>query len=346
MRGHRRAATAVAVIVVLVIIDLVVVGLVISGTRGHDLTLRRMETVEAFYAAEAGMNMAMREVMVDEDQDGDCSIGTISHDGDSGTDPAFGNAAWLVTATTSGCETTLRSYGRSGDARRQAVAVVNPSAGDGITYDNASSDMSSGVTTLTFNHTIGSGCNRLLVVCIATEEDSPDADAVTVTYNGVAMTPAVEHTPAGGTQMQTEIWYMLETDLPVSGTYPVFIECPAMSGSSNINGGAISVSGAKQQGPEATAVNDDGSAGDSTISTNITTLTDGAWIFECIGSGDSISGFTADSGQTERFDQLGGSSRCAGSTQQKAIAGLETQDWSADSSSNRLSHVLAAFAPQ
>jgi hypothetical protein len=345
MPGRRKAATAVAVIVVLVIIDLVIVGLVIGGTRDHDLTLRRMETVEAFYAAEAGMNMAVRELMIDQDQDGDCVIGAISHDGDNDNDPGFGNAQWVVTSTASGCLTTLRSYGRSGDARRQTLAVVNPSAGGGITYDNASSDSSSGVSDLTFDHTIGSGCDRLLVVCIAAEEDSPGADVVTVTYNGVALTQAVEHSPAGSTQMQTEIWYMLESSLPAAGTYSVYIECPGMSGSANIAAGATSVIGVKQQAPEATAVNDDGGAGDSSISTQIVTVTDGAWIFECIGSGDPITGFTAESGQNERFDEPGGSSRCAGSTEEKAAAGPETQDWSTDSSSNRLSHVLAAFAP-
>jgi hypothetical protein len=125
MPGGRKAATAVVVIVVLVIIDLVIVGLVITGSRGHDMSIRRMETVEAFYAAEAGMNMAVRELMVDEDQDGDCTIGSISHDGVDATDPGFGNSAWVVTANTAGALTTIRSYGRSGSARRQTLAVVN-----------------------------------------------------------------------------------------------------------------------------------------------------------------------------------------------------------------------------
>jgi hypothetical protein len=125
MHGQRRAATVVAVIVILVIIDLVIVGLVLSGSRGDVLAVRRAETVKAFYAAEAGMNMAMREVMLDQEQDGDCKVGCISHDGDDGNDPGFGNAAWVVTASTSGAVTTIRSYGRAGSTRRQMLAAVN-----------------------------------------------------------------------------------------------------------------------------------------------------------------------------------------------------------------------------
>jgi hypothetical protein len=120
----------VAVIVILIIVDLVIVGIVLSGARGHDLTLRRVETVEAFYASEAGMNMAVREVMIGQDEDGDCTIGTISHDGDSNNDPGFGNAAWVVNAETTGALTTLMSYGRSGSARRQVRAVVNTAIPD------------------------------------------------------------------------------------------------------------------------------------------------------------------------------------------------------------------------
>ncbi|MHC4101608.1 MAG: family 16 glycoside hydrolase [Planctomycetota bacterium] len=122
----RRGLAAVAVIVILLIVDLVIIGLVLSGTRDYELSLKRVETIEAFYAAEAGMNMAIREVLTDVDEDGDCGIGTISHDGDSGTDPAFGLAACVATAETAGALTTIRSYGRSGTARRQMLVVVDP----------------------------------------------------------------------------------------------------------------------------------------------------------------------------------------------------------------------------
>jgi hypothetical protein len=218
-------------------------------------------------------------------------------------------------------------------------------ASGAILFDNASSSTTSGNSTLTFNHTIGGGSDRLLVVCIAVEEDTPDADVSTVTYDGVAMTKAVDHAVGSAADMNVEMWYMLEANLPAVGTYSVFIDCPNLAGSSNIDGGAISVTGAAQQAPEVTAFTDDGDSGASSIQTSITTLTNEAWIFECVGSGDPHTGFTAETGQTERFDVLGGSSRLAAGTEEKATAGLETQQWTTDSSSNRLSYVLAAFAP-
>ncbi len=58
-----RGIVAVATIVVLLIVDLIILALVIGGARDHDLTVRRMQTVEAFYAGEAGINMAIREKM-------------------------------------------------------------------------------------------------------------------------------------------------------------------------------------------------------------------------------------------------------------------------------------------
>ena len=340
MRVPRRGAVAIAVAVVLVIIDLIIVGMVFAGSRGHDLTVRRLETVQAFYAAEAGINMAIHELLNDQDQDGDCGIGTISHDGDVGNDPSFGRAQFIVTVSSAGMQATVISHGRSGEARRDMVAVIDLSAG-AITYDNASSS-ETGSTTLTFSHTIGSGTNRLLVVAAAVEGSLANAEVTSVTYNSIAMTKAIDHAGSGASVMNCELWYMLDAGLPAAGTYNV--EIITVNGG-EVVGGATSVFGAAQQGPEATAVNDDGDAGDSSISTNITTLTDGAWIFEVVGSGDPHTGFTPDSGQTEHFDELGGSNRGAGSTEPKTSAGLESQQWSTESSSNRLTHVLAAWPP-
>ncbi len=106
------------------IVELVIVTGVIGGARDHDLTVWRMQTVESFYAAEAGLNMAIREFVKDADEDGDTKIGGISDDGNAANDPTLGNAQVFVTATTAGSETTLTSEGRSGDATRTARAIV------------------------------------------------------------------------------------------------------------------------------------------------------------------------------------------------------------------------------
>ena len=125
--GPRRAMVAVAMIAVLLTIDLIIVGLVLNAGRDHDLTIRRLETVEAAYVAEAGLNMSIRELMLPADDDGDGTIGTISDDGDNGNDPTLGNAQFMVTMATDVPvvgQSTLTSEGRSGGALRKMTAVV------------------------------------------------------------------------------------------------------------------------------------------------------------------------------------------------------------------------------
>ena len=126
-RGQRRGIAVVAMVVFLLVVDLIVVGIVVGLGRDHNLTIHRMQTLEAEYAAEAGMNMSIREKMYDVDEDGDGTIGTISDDGDDGNDPGVGNAQFIVTAaadTPLVGQTTLTSSGRSGEARRKMEAVL------------------------------------------------------------------------------------------------------------------------------------------------------------------------------------------------------------------------------
>jgi hypothetical protein len=123
----RRAVAAVAMVVILLIVDLIIVSIVVGLSRDHDLTVRRMQTIEAMYAAEAGVNMSIRELMNDADEDGDGTTGTISDDSDDGTDPTLGNARFVVTAaadTPVAGQTTLTSEGRSGEARRKIEGIL------------------------------------------------------------------------------------------------------------------------------------------------------------------------------------------------------------------------------
>ena len=225
--------------------------------------------------------------------------------------------------------------------------TVTGAGGDGVTggtcsisFDAASS-LYSTTSPLSWVHTLGAGNNRLLVVGIGVEGTFPtQADVTGVTYNGVALTKAVDHDV--GIQ-NTEIWYLLEADLPAAGSYTV--QVTTAGAPISINAGGISVTGAAQSGPEAANSNDDGQIGSLTIQTNITTVTNGVWVFDSVGSGNAITGFTADADQLERFDVVGSSSAAAGSTELVPTAGSATLGWTTDSASNRLSHVLAAFAP-
>jgi len=120
----RRGTVAVAVLLAVLLAGLLVAGMVRTGARDHDLSARRLETVQAFYAAEAGMNMAYRELMLGVDVDGDGAVGSISDDGDGGNDPAIGGGRAAVRVEVTGTVRTLIGVGRCGSARREITAVV------------------------------------------------------------------------------------------------------------------------------------------------------------------------------------------------------------------------------
>jgi Tfp pilus assembly protein PilX len=114
-----RGSVGLAILVVLVILQLLLVGMILGGAREQDLSVQRIDTCRAFYAAEAGANMALREEMRGEDCDGDGGIGTISNDGLTANDPTVGIAQVCVTSGVSGMTTTLTSRGRCAATRRR-----------------------------------------------------------------------------------------------------------------------------------------------------------------------------------------------------------------------------------
>ncbi|MCP3904205.1 MAG: hypothetical protein GY715_11290 [Planctomycetes bacterium] len=114
----RRAMAVIAVIILLIVLALIIAGMVLGTARDHDLTHVRLNSVRSFYAAEAGVNMSIRELVNNADEDGDGTIGTISDDADDNTDPSIGQARVNVTQTLGPVLTTLSSQGRAGGARR------------------------------------------------------------------------------------------------------------------------------------------------------------------------------------------------------------------------------------
>ena len=71
----RRGSVAVMVIIVLLLTSIFIIGIVSGSSRDLDSSARRLETVQAFYAAEAGVNMALRELKINSDEDYDGTKG-------------------------------------------------------------------------------------------------------------------------------------------------------------------------------------------------------------------------------------------------------------------------------
>ena len=133
-RQRRRGVAAVTMVVVLVMLEIMVIGMVLSGGRDHDLTVQRMNSVLAFYAAEAGMNMAVREMMINFDDDGDGTVGSISNDFDDTNNPSIGLATVLVSRSDDATNATFRSTGQIGESRRVAEGKITLQ-GSGIPFE-------------------------------------------------------------------------------------------------------------------------------------------------------------------------------------------------------------------
>lgn len=241
--------------------------------------------------------------------------------------------------------TVQASNGHIPDANQSFVITVK----DGIEFDSASSN-SDGTAgdTLSWQHTIADGNNRILVVGIAGEDDNAsDLIISNITYNGVNMIlveDSNELVSSGSPaySMKTELYYLLDADLPsIPGDYTVTV---TYNGSvAERCGSAVSLLNAAQQSAHAVATNSN--VGPNSISTDITTQNDYAWLIDIVGCGNSGLFSTADSNMTERFDINTDSSTAAGGTKTVPAAKTATMSWTFSDNANRLAHSVAAFIP-
>ena len=97
---------------------LMMVGVVYAGARDQDLKVLRLQDSQAQYAAEAGANMALKEIFDNLDEDGDGAVGTISNDGNVATDPTVNGAQVTVipAAASTGVKYNVKS--RIGNVQR------------------------------------------------------------------------------------------------------------------------------------------------------------------------------------------------------------------------------------
>lgn len=177
---------------------------------------------------------------------------------------------------------------------------------------NISFDAASGLITdtdgssLTIQHIIGNGNNRVLIVGASTESSTGGNTVVSgVTYNGVALTKLVHESNAGGGSesaktIRTEYWYGLENILPNPGAYNIVI---TWAGTVDVPSGvAVSLFDVKQAAPEASAhTTTSNGGGAQTISTSVISVTDLAWVVG-VAASQNNGNYTPGTGVTERAD--------------------------------------------
>lgn len=202
-----------------------------------------------------------------------------------------------------------------------------------IAFDAASNDADAlgdcedAVSSLSWSHTT-SGADRLLFVGVSAT-DATDANSLvsSVTYNSVSMTEAVERqctTCAGTIDYTASAWYLAG---PATGSNTVSV---TLGGTSDyVCGGAISLTGVDQSSP-LDATNSGIVNSGATITTDVTTVADNAWVLDVVVSSDSAADLAPGGGQTQRweysnvFDNFTGGGSNEGP---KTPAGAVTMSW-------------------
>jgi hypothetical protein len=196
---------------------------------------------------------------------------------------------------------------------------------------------------LSWNHTVGKGTNRMLIVQTgATSKVLSHVVATGVTYNGKPLTLAKqqsESSSGGADFISVGQWYMLEKDLPSdSAIHPVVITfADSLTG---IAGGSISLNHVKQVAPEAVS-SDSGVVNNLTDS--ITTLTNHAWLINAAVNGYS-GGFFMGHNQEYRYQIDNGNFDIIGDTKEVATAGHDYMQ-AFHHIEYRMAQVVVAVAP-
>lgn len=121
----RRGMAAVVAVVLLVMLQLLAGVLLSGGAREIEQRSMRLDGLRSFYAAEGAVNMAVRELMLGADEDGDGTVGGVSLTGTSADDPRLGPARLsIVAVSTSGSTTTIAAESASGAAMRRQRATI------------------------------------------------------------------------------------------------------------------------------------------------------------------------------------------------------------------------------
>lgn len=212
-----------------------------------------------------------------------------------------------------------------------------------IAFDNAVDGLKTlAGTSLTFNFTMGSVSSGLLLIPFAGDVVGGNDDITSVTFNSVSATLLQKFSGTGADR----ILYVYGLLAPASGMHQVAINWTNVH---LVQGGASSYSGVKQSGlPDAVQTNVSTTSATS-LTTNITTVSDNDWLF-CLEGGYSgdAGDPTAGTGATRRtHDATDGGWGAFDSNGAKSPAGsysIQTNR-SGNPFSLAIAHIVLAPAP-
>jgi len=222
--------------------------------------------------------------------------------------------------------------------------TVDTPAGVVISKVGTDTSSSGNALTLEFSHTLVSGSNRLVVVYVGIENGDV-IDVSGVTYGGQAMVKAVDGlTGTTGYRYLSEIWYILDANLPSDGSNLVSITCSGTLSTLEITGYCAEYTGFNQDIPELIASTNESASADDTIENSISPSAD-AWVFSAVGCGNAGTGWAHGQGQNEIYDFQDASSRL-GIAELRGALGSETSLSSTFSTgANRMTRIAASFIP-
>ena len=192
---------------------------------------------------------------------------------------------------------------------------------------------------LSWNHNLGKGQNKILIVSSAVEDKASDAKIASVTFNGKRLRAIKGTYSAAGKKIFTEMYFMLEKDLPPAGTYKISINYRGKV--SHVCGAAVSLQNVQQQIPEFATANT--AYKTKNISTDIKTKTASSWAVDIIAS-NSKNNFKTRTG-TKRWEEFLKKRSAAGSTMEISNPGNAKSKWQLNSKADKISHSLAVVTP-
>jgi hypothetical protein len=177
-----------------------------------------------------------------------------------------------------------------------------------------SSTSGTGVTTLAWSHTVGSGANFLIVTIGFGDANLSERTASSVTFGAQNLTKLSDADDANW--VSAEIWYLAN---PTVSTNTITVTC---SSSDQVGAGAANFGGVDTTTPWGTPVTASGSSTTATV--NVTSVNSGEWTIGAIGS-DSETGITESGTLIWEIENIW--SDTSAGAQYKTTTGTVTMSW-------------------